>query len=53
MVSVAEAVAAVGASGLLDRRAIRASVERRFDVGRIVENYLALCEAIVSRHGAP
>jgi len=50
--SVDEAVAAVGASGLLDRRAVRASVEHRFDAGRMVEKYLALYAAIVGRRGA-
>jgi glycosyltransferase involved in cell wall biosynthesis len=45
--SVEEAVAAVGASGLLDRRAVRASVERRFDAGRMVDEYLALYVSIV------
>jgi hypothetical protein len=29
-----------------------ASVERRFDVGRMVDEYLALYEAVVARGGA-
>jgi glycosyltransferase involved in cell wall biosynthesis len=44
-----EAVAAVAASRSLDRRAVRASVEQRFDVGRMVDDYLRLYEAIVER----
>ena len=51
--SVEEAVAAVRASGLLDRSAVRASVERRFDVGRMVDEYLALYEAVVTRGERP
>jgi glycosyltransferase involved in cell wall biosynthesis len=42
-----EAVAAAQASGELDRRGVRASVEQRFDVGRMVDDYLRLYEAIV------
>jgi glycosyltransferase involved in cell wall biosynthesis len=42
-----EAVTAVGASASLDRRAVRASVERRFDVGRMVDEYVALYERVV------
>ena len=45
--SVTEAVAAVTASGLLDRRAVRAAVEDRFDAGRMVDEYLALYETVV------
>ena len=37
-----EAVAAVGRVEGLDRAAVRASVERRFDVNRMVDDYLAL-----------
>jgi glycosyltransferase involved in cell wall biosynthesis len=44
-----EAVSAVEASRALDRRAVRASVEQRFDVGRMVDDYLTLYEAIVER----
>jgi glycosyltransferase involved in cell wall biosynthesis len=44
-----EAVAAVRASRSLNRGAVRASVERRFDVGRMVDDYLRLYAAIVER----
>jgi len=37
-----EAVAAVGKSALLDRVAVRASVATRFDVERMVDDYVAL-----------
>ena len=40
-----EAVAAVDASSSLDRAAVRASVEGRFDVERMVDDYLALYRA--------
>jgi len=42
-----EAVDAVAATALLDRRAIRASVERRFDVGRMVDDYIRLYQTVV------
>jgi glycosyltransferase involved in cell wall biosynthesis len=42
-----EAVAAVAACRTLDRRAVRASVERRFDVGRMVDDYLRLYRTVV------
>jgi len=45
---VAEAVAAVGRVWELDRAAVRASVERRFDVNRMVDDYLALYRRILS-----
>jgi glycosyltransferase involved in cell wall biosynthesis len=45
-----EAVAAVHASRLLDRAAVRASVEERFDVERMVDDYLALYQRIVVFH---
>jgi glycosyltransferase involved in cell wall biosynthesis len=45
--SLDEAVAAVGASATLDRRAVRASVVRRFDVNRMVEDYLRLYGVVV------
>ncbi|HEY6960856.1 MAG TPA: glycosyltransferase family 4 protein [Gaiellaceae bacterium] len=51
--SVADAATAVGACGLLDRPAVRASVECRFDAGRMVEEYLALYEAIATRDVRP
>ena len=41
-----EAVDAVAATALLDRRAIRASVERRFDVGRMVDDYVRLYQTV-------
>jgi glycosyltransferase involved in cell wall biosynthesis len=47
--SVDEAVAAVGSAGLLDRRAVRASVEFRFDVSLMVEKYLALYAEVIAR----
>jgi glycosyltransferase involved in cell wall biosynthesis len=51
--SLEEAVAAVGASGSLDRRQVRRSVEQRFDVGRMVGEYLGLYEAIVGHRTGP
>ncbi len=45
--SVDAAVAAVAAASSLDRRAVRASVERRFSVDRMVDDYLRLYESIV------
>ena len=45
-----EAVAAVHASRLLDRAAVRLSVEERFDVERMVDDYLALYQRIVAFH---
>jgi glycosyltransferase involved in cell wall biosynthesis len=45
--SIDEAVAAVGASEGLDRTVVRASVEQRFDVNRMVDEYLALYRRIV------
>jgi glycosyltransferase involved in cell wall biosynthesis len=45
-----EAVAAVQAAGTLDREAVRASVEERFDVERMVDDYLALYRRVVERH---
>jgi len=42
-----EAVAAVRASRALDRGAVRASVERRFDVERMVDDYVALYRQVV------
>ncbi|HKZ92139.1 MAG TPA: glycosyltransferase family 4 protein [Candidatus Limnocylindrales bacterium] len=48
--SVDEAVAAVRASGGMDRLAVRASVEGRFDAGRMVDEYLAVYRHIVANH---
>jgi glycosyltransferase involved in cell wall biosynthesis len=45
-----DAVAAVHASSFLDRTAVRASVEGRFDVERMVDDYLALYERVVEFH---
>jgi glycosyltransferase involved in cell wall biosynthesis len=45
--TVDQAVAAVRASATLDRRAVRASVERRFDVERMVDDYVALYRQVV------
>jgi glycosyltransferase involved in cell wall biosynthesis len=45
--SLDEAVAAVHASEGLDRTVVRASVEQRFDVNRMVDDYLALYRRIV------
>jgi glycosyltransferase involved in cell wall biosynthesis len=45
--SPAEAVAAVDACASLDRRVVRASVERRFDVNRMVDDYLRLYRDVV------
>jgi glycosyltransferase involved in cell wall biosynthesis len=50
--SLDEAVAAVHASAGLDRAAVRASVEQRFDVNRMVDDYLALYRRVVELHCA-
>jgi glycosyltransferase involved in cell wall biosynthesis len=42
-----EAVAAARRVGELDRRAVRASVEQRFDVRRMVDDYVTLYRAVV------
>jgi len=47
-----EAVAAVRAAGALDRRSVRASVETRFDVDRMVDDYLALYGRVVAARAA-
>src|SRR5436190_9820674 len=47
-----EAVDAVHASAGLDRAAVRASVERRFDANRMVDDYLALYRRVVEHHRA-
>jgi glycosyltransferase involved in cell wall biosynthesis len=51
--SVDDAVTAVHAADGLDRRAVRASVEQRFDADRMVEDYLALYRRVVELHRAP
>ena len=45
-----EAVAAVHALSSLDRAAVRTSVEGRFDVERMVDDYLALYRRVVELH---
>ncbi len=47
--SLDEAVAAVHASAHIDRLAVRASVERRFDVERMVDGYLDVYGRILGR----
>jgi glycosyltransferase involved in cell wall biosynthesis len=49
VVSDADAIGAVTDARSLDRRAVRASVEGRFDVSRMVDEYLALYREIVVR----
>ncbi len=48
--SITEAVAAAHASLRVDRLAVRASVERRFDVERMVDEYLAVYHRVVEQH---
>ena len=50
--SLDEAVAAVHASGDIDRLAVRASVERRFDVERMVDEYLDVYRRVVAHQRA-
>jgi glycosyltransferase involved in cell wall biosynthesis len=45
-----QAVAAVRASSSVDRLAVRASVRHRFDVERMVDEYLAVYLEVVRRH---
>ncbi len=47
--TVEEAAAAVEAAARLDRAAVRASVERRFDVSRMADEYLALYRRVAAR----
>ncbi|MEO8423555.1 MAG: glycosyltransferase family 4 protein [Actinomycetota bacterium] len=44
-----QAVASIEAAGLLDRSTVRASVERRFDVSRMVDEYIEVYRRIVDR----
>ncbi len=44
-----EAVAAIETASRLDRSAVRASVERRFDVSRMVDEYIEVYRRIVAR----
>ncbi len=46
--SVTEATAAVADCGRLDRSAVRRSVERRFDVDRMVDQYIVLYRDVVA-----
>ena len=46
------AAAAVHESKALDRAAVRASVEGRFDVDRMVDDYLALYRRVIDVHRA-
>jgi len=48
--SVDEAVAAVHASSRVDRMRVRRSVENRFDVSRMVDEYISVYHHIVERH---
>jgi glycosyltransferase involved in cell wall biosynthesis len=48
--SVAEAVAAVQASGALDGAAVRRSVEQRFDANRMVDDYVAVYRQVAEQH---
>jgi glycosyltransferase involved in cell wall biosynthesis len=48
--SVDEAVDAVRASAGLDRLAVRASVEHRFHVDRMVDDYLAVYRRVIELH---
>jgi hypothetical protein len=45
--SVDEAVAAVHAAAGLDRTAVRATIEHRFDADRMVDDYLAVYHRVV------
>ncbi len=50
--SLEETVAAIDAAGALDRRAVRASVEQRFAVGRMVDDYLDVYRRVIETHRA-
>ena len=50
--SVDEAIDAVRASAGMDRLAVRASVEHRFDSNRMVDDYLAVYRRVVELHEA-
>ncbi len=47
-----QAVAAIEAAARLDRNAVRASVERQFDVSRMVDEYIEVYRRIVDRHAS-
>ncbi|MBK5269053.1 MAG: glycosyltransferase family 4 protein, partial [Acidimicrobiia bacterium] len=48
--SVDDAVAAVRAAERIDRAAVRRSVEQRFDVNRMVDEYLEVYRRVVEHH---
>lgn len=50
--TIDEAAAAVGATGSIERWAVRASVEERFAVERMVDGYLAAYHRVVELHRA-
>jgi len=50
--SVEDAVAAVGAAGAVDRGAVRDSVVDKFDVERMVDDYLAVYQHVIDDHRA-
>lgn len=50
--SIDDAVAATDAAKNIDPMSVRASVERRFDVGRMVDEYLAVYRRVIELHGA-
>ena len=50
--SLDDAVAAVHASAGMDRTAVRASVEHRFDCNRMVDDYLAVYHDVLTLHRA-
>lgn len=50
--SIDAAAAAVDAAKGLDRAAVRASVEQRFNVERMVDDYLALYPRVIEAHRA-
>jgi len=51
--SLDEAVEAVGLAEHLDRMAVRGSVERRFSVTRMVDEYVSLYHRVVADHPRP
>ncbi len=50
--SIDEAAAAVDLTSSLDRSAVRATVEQRFDVNRMVDEYLDVYQRVVELHRA-
>lgn len=49
--TAAEAVAAIGKIGNLDRQAISGAAAQRFSAGRMADNYLALYRTVLEREG--